>query len=244
MLLVVACAQPSVEWIEGPTGENGQASQTLVLRNMPKGGRVWFQEIFDNHKITAGPVDQIHHYQGTSFYLDIPQSGTLTLNYEGRPLPRHSWAPEGFVLQVMGKASKFLPVDYKFLERSGSPINASWFAASYEPGVADIIPRPWRVEPWSEPVFEDEECYIYYDNLIPDGSYTLILDDKGEAHIDPHDADGEYYAQVTLSKLPEGTRNLTISDWPTLGLRGFMLDVVRDFRSKEEVYKILDIMAE
>ena len=61
MLLVAACAQPSVEWIEGPTGENGRASQTLVLKNMPKGGRVWFQELFDNHDLTGGPVDQIHH---------------------------------------------------------------------------------------------------------------------------------------------------------------------------------------
>jgi hexosaminidase len=234
MLLVVACAQPSVEWIEGPTGENGQASQTLVLRNMPKGGRVWFQEIFDNHKITAGPVDQIHHYQGTSFYLDIPQSGTLTLNYEGRPLPRHSWAPEGFVLQVMGKASKFLPVDYKFLERSGSPINASWFAASYEPGVADIIPRPKRIYQPGEAQAED---------MHPKGWYRITFGSNGEAQVESQDEAGAVYARATLAKLPKDTKDIVIEDWPVLGLRGFMLDVVRDFRTKEEVFKVLDIMA-
>ena len=234
MLLVVACAQPSVEWIEGPTGENGQASQTLVLRNMPKGGRLWFQEIFDNHKITAGPVDQIHHYQGTSFYLDIPQSGTLTLNYEGRPLPRHSWAPEGFVLQVMGKASKFLPVDYKFLERSGSPINASWFAASYEPGVADIIPRPKRIYEPGEAQAEDTH---------PKGWYRITFGSNGEAQVESQDEAGAVYAQATLAKLPKDTKDIVIEDWPVLGLRGFMLDVVRDFRTKEEVFKVLDIMA-
>ena len=234
MLLVAACAQPSVEWIEGPTGENGRASQTLVLKNMPKGGRVWFQELFDNHEITAGPVDQIHHYQGTSFYLDIPQSGTLTLSYEGRPLPRHSWAPEGFVLQVMGKASQFLPVDYKFLERSGSPINASWFAASYEPGVADIIPRPKRICEPGEASAED---------VHPKGWYRITFDSNGEAQVESKDEAGAVYAQVTLAKLPKETKDLVIEDWPVLGLRGFMLDVVRDFRTKEEVFKVLDIMA-
>ena len=234
MLLVAACTQPSVEWIEGPTGENGRASQTLVLKNMPKGGRVWFQELFDNHEVTGGPVEEIHHYQGTSFYLDIPQSGTLTLSYEGRPLPRHSWAPEGFVLQVMGKASKFLPVAYKFLERSGSPINASWFAASYEPGVADIIPRPKRI-------YEPGEASA--EEVHPEGWYRITFDSEGKAQVESQDEAGAVYAQETLAKLPKDTKDIVIEDWPVLGLRGFMLDVVRDFRTKEEVFKVLDIMA-
>jgi hexosaminidase len=234
MLLVAACAQPSVEWIEGPTGENGRASQTLVLKNMPKGGRVWFQELFDNHDLTGGPVDQIHHYQGTSFYLDIPQSGTLTIPYEGRPLPRRSWAPEGFVLQVMGKASKFLPVEYKFLEHEGSPINASWFAASYVPGPADILPRPKRIYEPGEASAEEAH---------PKGWYRITLDSDGKAQVESQDEAGAVYAQATLAKLPKDTKDLVIEDWPVLGLRGFMLDVVRDFRSKEEVFKVLDIMA-
>ncbi len=201
---------------------------------MPKGGRVWFQELFDNHEVTGGPVEQIHHYQGTSFYLDIPQSGTLTLSYEGRPLPRHSWAPEGFVLQVMGKASKFLPVDYKFLERSGSPINASWFAASYEPGVADIIPRPKRI-------YEPGEASA--EEVHPEGWYRITFDSEGKAQVESQDEAGAVYAQETLAKLPKDTKDIVIEDWPVLGLRGFMLDVVRDFRTKEEVFKVLDIMA-
>ena len=244
--LVCSCSttgEPSAQWIEGPVTENGRAQHTLILNNMPKGGRVWFQQLYDGFEVTGGPVKEITHFQGTSSYIDLPESGTLTITYLARPLPRHSWAPEGFVLQVKGREDQPFPVTYTFLEHPSTPVDSSLFAATYEPGPTDIIPRPWRVEPWSEPVVEDEECYIYYDNLIPDGSYTLILDDKGEAHIDPHDADGEYYAQVTLSKLPEGIKNLRIDDQPALKLRGFMLDVVRDFRTKEEVFKVLDIMA-
>ena len=59
LLLVAACAQPSVEWVEGPTGENGRASQTLVLKNMPKGGRVWFQELFDNSKADVVAIKDV-----------------------------------------------------------------------------------------------------------------------------------------------------------------------------------------
>ena len=242
--LVCSCStgEPSAQWMEGPVTENGRAQHTLILNNMPKGGRVWFQELYDSYEVTGGPVKEITHYQGTSSYIDIPEKGTLTITYLARPLPRHSWAPEGFVLQVKGQEDKPFPVSYTFLEHPATPVDSSLFAATYEPGAADIIPRPQNVHPWSKPAgAKDEECKTNV--LLFDGHYFITLDDKGEAHVEARDADGEYYAQVTLSKLPEGTRNLTISDWPTLGLRGFMLDVVRDFRTKEEVFKILDIMA-
>ena len=243
--LVCSCSttgEPSAQWIEGPVTENGRAQHTLILNNMPKGGRVWFQELYDSYEVTGGPVKEITHYQGTSSYIDIPKSGTLTITYLARPLPRHSWAPEGFVLQVKGREDKPFPVTYTFLEHPSTPVDSNLFAATYEPGPTDIIPRPQTVLPWSKPAApEDEGCQI--DIHINDGTYSITLDDKGEAHVEASDADGEYYAQVTLSKLPEGTKNLVISDWPALGLRGFMLDVVRDFRTKEEVFKVLDIMA-
>ena len=241
--LVASCSgEPSAQWIEGPVMDNGRAQHTLILNNMPKGGRVWFQELYDSYEVTGGPVKEIAHYQGTSSYIDIPKSGTLTITYLARPLPRHSWAPEGFVLQVKDREDKPFPVTYTFLEHPVTPVDSSLFAATYEPGPTDIIPRPKSVEAWFEPVVEDVECCVY-DNILPEGSYDLILDDKGEAHIESRDADGKYYAQVTMSKLPEGTKNLKITDQPALKLRGFMLDVVRDFRTKEEVFKILDILA-
>ena len=243
--LVCSCStagEPSAQWIEGPVTENGRAQHTLILNNMPKGGRVWFQQLYDGFEVTGGPVKEITHFQGTSSYIDVPESGTLTITYLARPLPRHSWAPEGFVLQVKGQEDQPFPVSYTFLEHPSTPVDSSLFAATYEPGPADIIPRPQNIHPWSKPAApEDEACKIYIH--INDGSYSIALDDKGEAHVEASDADGEYYAQVTLSKLPEGTKNLVINDFPILSLRGFMLDVVRDFRTKEEVFKILDIMA-
>ena len=231
LLLALSCGEngaPSVEWMEGPAGENGRASHTLVLHNMPEGGRVWFQELYDEHQVTDGPVDQIHHYQGTSFYLDIPESGTLTIPYISRALPRHSWAPEGFVLQVMGRVAQVLPIRYKFLEHPGTPIDARWFAAGYEPGPTDILPR---IKGGKDKLSR------------PQGWYQIDFDAEGKSSIQSQDEDGAFYARVTLDKLPQGLKNCSLQDYPDLGLRGLMLDVVRDFRSKEEVFKVLDIMA-
>lgn len=223
------CSQPSAEWTEGPVGENGRAQHTLVLHNMPSGARVWFQELFDNYEITGGPVQEIKHFQGTSRYFDIPRGGTITITYLGRPLPRHSWAPEGFMLQQKGKADKSIPVEYHFLDRKGTPIDSSLFAATYEPVPTDIIPQ-----------VKGRACE---GETHPEGWYRISFGQDGEPAVVADDQDGAFYAQVTLKKLPEGISSTVIEDWPDLGLRGFMLDVVRDFRSKEEVFKVLDIMA-
>ena len=245
--VLAACngGQPSAEWIEGPAGENGRAQHTLILHNMPKGGRVWFQELYDSYEVTGGPVKEITHFQGTSSYIDIPKSGNLTITYLSRPLPRHSWAPEGFMLQVKGKEDQPFPVTYTFLEHQATPVDSSLFAATYEPKATDIIPRIQMVTeyvPSKFPLKKDIEKGLWK-ALAPEGAYNIFWDAEGKAKVESRDDDGAYYAQVTLSKLPEGLKNVAIMDWPALPLRGFMLDVVRDFRTKEEVFKILDIMA-
>ena len=231
-LASVSCT-PSVEWVEGPTGEDGRAAHSFVFKNIPAGSRVWFQELYDNHAIMAGPIAEIKHFQGTSFYFDVPEGAgkTFTIAYSGRPLPRHSWAPEGFVLQLKGRDDRPLPVSYQFLARESSAPDASWFAASYEPSATDIIPAVKVVGAEGGP------------SVHPAGWYKISLDAKGAATVESDDEDGAFYAKVTLSKLPEGMKDVVIEDWPDLRLRGFMLDVVRDFRSKEDVFKVLDIMA-
>ena len=231
-LASVSCT-PSVEWVEGPTGEDGRAAHSFVFKNIPAGSRVWFQELYDNHAITAGPIAEIKHFQGTSFFFDVPEGAgkTFTIAYSGRPLPRHSWAPEGFVLQMKEREDRPLPVSYQFLAHESSEPDASWFAASYEPSVTDIIPAVKSVGGDGGP------------SIHPAGWYKISLDAAGAAAVESADEDGAYYAQVTLGKLPEGTKDVVIEDWPDLRFRGFMLDVVRDFRCKEDVFKVLDIMA-
>ena len=232
LLLTASCSRiPSVEWTEGAKQDDGRALHTLVLNNMPKGSRVWFQELFDGKTYVEGP--EMHHYQGTSWYIDIPKSGTITLKYYGRPLPRRSWAPEGFVLQQKGKPDMPMEVTYHFLELPEKEVVNDACDDEVLPG--DIIPQLKRIQYGTEPMAATE--------MHPAGWYRITIGEEGEPQIEADDDDGLFYAQITLSKLSQPLQPMTIEDWPDYPYRGFMLDVVRDFRSVDEVLQILDLMA-
>ena len=231
-IIASACSRiPSAEWIEGAKQDNGQALHTLVLRNMPKGSRVWFQELFDGKTFVEGP--EMHHYQGTSWYIDIVTGGTVTLKYYGRPLPRRSWAPEGFILQQKGKPDLPMEVTYQFLALTEKEDTS--YTCNVEVQPSDIIPRIKRIQYGTEPM-EAIETY-------PAGWYRITIGEEGEPKVESDDEDGAFNAQITLSKLPRPLQPMTIEDWPDYPYRGFMLDVVRDFRSVDEVLQILDLMA-
>jgi len=206
---------------------------TLVLHDVPEGSRVWFQELFDGKIFVEGP--KMNHYQGTSWYIDIPYSGTVTLKYYGRPLPRHSWAPEAFVLQQKGRPDLPMEVQYHFVERPKKEKDEESFTCDYEVQSADIIPQVKRVQYGTEPM-ERAETH-------PNGWYRITIDAKGEPNVEFDDEDGAFYAQTTLAKLPRPLQPMTIEDWPDFTYRGFMLDVVRDFRTVDEVLEIIDLMA-
>ncbi len=234
LMLMAACSRtPFAEWTEGPTEADGRALHTLTLNNMPQGSRVWFQELFDGKTFVEGP--EMHHYQGTSWYIDIPTGGTVTLKYYGRPLPRRSWAPEGFVLQQKGKPDTPFEVHYYFLELPENEDSESDFVCNYDVCPADIIPQVKRIQYGTETMEEVE-------NQI-EGWYRITIGEDGEPKVQAGDEDGAFYAQTTLAKLPRPLEPMTIEDWPDYQYRGFMLDVVRDFRSVDEVLQILDLMA-
>ena len=232
LLLAVACTRvPTAVWTEGTSQDDGRALHTLVLNDVPKDSRVWFQELFDGKTFVEGPV--MHHYQGTTWYIDIPKSGIVTLKYYGRPLPRHSWAPAGFILQQRGKQDQPMEVTYHFLEMPKTEV--SNFACTDEVRSGDIIPQLKRIYYGSEPMEASE--------IHPAGWYRIMIGEGEGPQIEADDEYGAFYAQTTLSKLPHPLQPMTIEDWPDYQYRGFMLDVVRDFRSVDEVLKILDLMA-
>ena len=247
LLLATACSHtPSAEWTEGTAEADGRAMHTLVLHDMPEDSRVWFQELFDGKTIVEGPA--INHYQGTSWYIDIPHSGTITLKYCGRPLPRHSWAPEAFVLQQKGKPDLPMEVQYHFVEFPKTENKEETFAGNDEVQPADIIPQVKRekygvdipvVETFPETSPKTETPQIIH----PAGWYRITIGEDGVPKMESDDEDGAFYAQTTLAKLPRPLQPMTIEDWPDFSYRGFMLDVVRDFRTVDEVLEIIDLMA-
>ena len=234
ILLTAACNRlPTAEWTEGTKQDDGRALHTLVLRNMPENARVWFQELFDGKTMVEGP--KMQHYQGTSWYIDIPNRGTVKLKYYGRPLPRYSWAPVGFVLQQKGKPDTPMEVTYHFLEQPENKASDNDSTNNYEVQYADIIPQVKRIQYGSKPIEATETHRA--------GWYRITIGEEGETKVDADDEDGAFYAQITLNKLPPPLRPMTIEDWPDMPYRGFMLDVVRDFRTVDEVLQIIDLMA-
>ena len=245
LLLTASCGHlPSVDWTEGPAEPDGRALHTLVLHDVPKGSRVWFQELFDGKTSVVGPT--MNHYQGTSWYIDIPESGTVTLKYYGRPLPRHSWAPEAFVLQQKGRPDLPMEVEYHFLKLPEKQDSMDWSSNQYEVQPADIIPQVKQVnyldstvETFPETSPKTETPPIVH----PAGWYRIKIGEDGVPKVESNDEAGAFYAQVTLEKLPQPLQPMTIEDWPDYAYRGFMLDVVRDFRTVDEVLEIIDLMA-
>jgi hexosaminidase len=232
LLLSIACSRvPTAEWTEGAKQGDGRTLHTLTLHDVPEGSRVWFQELFDGKTFVEGP--EMHHYQGTSWYIDIPTNGNVTLKYYGRPLPRRSWAPKGFILQQKGKPDLPMEVTYNFLDLPEK--EAANFTCNYEVQPADIIPQVKRIQYGTDPM-ETSETH-------PAGWYRITIREEGEPQIEADDEEGAFYAKTTLSKLSEPLQPMTIEDWPDYQYRGFMLDVVRDFRSVDEILQILDLMA-
>ena len=223
IITMIACNHiPSAEWTEGAKEENGSALNTLVLRNMPQGSRVWFQELYDGKTIVEGP--KMNHFQGTAWYIDIPTSGTVTVKYYGRPLPRHSWAPESFILQQKGKKDIPMKVKYNFLDFEKVEKD---YSSDYEVQPTDIIPQIKNTMAETRPA----------------GWYRITIDEDGNQLLEYYDEDGEFNAKTTLDKLPNPLQPMTLEDWPDYQYRGFMLDVARDFRSVDEVLQVLDLMA-
>ena len=241
IVLAISCGKaPAAIWTEGPAGEDGKAVHTLELQNIPAGARIWFQEFYDKHTSVEGP--QIQHYQGTSFYVDVPEAGNLTLRYSGRPLTRRSWAPEGFAIQQKGKEDRMMEVKYNFLEHPAVETDASW----YEPvpvSAGDIIPALKNVEVEEgepQPITNIEEVKINAEK--PEGWYRIEVED-GKMRVEWVTEAGLHNARATVSRLGNTLPEMEIEDWPDFSYRGFMLDVVRDFRPAAEVKKVLDILA-
>jgi hexosaminidase len=128
-----------------------------------------------------------------------------------------------------------MEVRYHFLEHPQAEKDKGCFAGNYELQPADIIPQVKQVCYGTE-TLEPLETH-------PVGWYRITIVEDGEPKVDADDADGAFYAQITLSKLPRPLPPMTIEDWPDYAYRGFMLDVVRDFRTVDEVLEIIDMMA-
>ena len=137
-----------------------------------------------------------------------------------------------------------MEVEYVFLP--AEPVHTF----DYKPAdltVFDMIPRLKKVEFLEGTTsFGDNDIPVFQVEDKPHGWYRIRLD--GSSRIEFADEDGAYYASVTLANIKRNAKENTIpsaiiEDWPDLPYRGIMLDVSRNFTTKENLLKLIDILA-
>jgi len=249
-LFALACAKPCrVVWTEGTTDpETGKTVHTMEIQNPPKGTdwTLWFSQFRTPVSILEG-AGRIDHLGGT-LYRVVPEADpggkALVLRYEARALVNQCRAPEGFYLEKKGKKPVAVEAEYVFLP--AEPVHTfDWTPADLT--VFDMVPRLKKVDLREGTTqFDDEDISVFPVEGQRPGWYRITLD--GSPKIEFADMDGAYYASVTLNNLkrnaPDGTvPNAVIEDWPDLPYRGLMLDVSRNFTTKENLMKLMDILA-
>lgn len=258
-LLAMACVcscKPSVTFTEGPADpETGKCTYTITVDNPPKGNdwTIWFSCFRTRPQILEGSNATIEHLFGTLH--KITPTGDcgdkVVINFLTSPLRRQSWAPETFTLDVPGKDPVKLEAKYIFQE----PKEVMEFTyETVELNEFDIVPRPKNITKLEGKsalgiLSTDEILEKWQASAVPGkpaGWYSLTIQD-GNVEIGAADGDGAFYAAVTLNKILRNAggevSNVTIEDWPDLPHRGLMLDVARNFTKKDDMLKLIDVLA-
>ena len=249
LVFVVAscCNKPSIVWIEGEKdAETGRATHVITVVNAPE-GTDWTLWLTSNHIDSrevegAEGVIELHHgclYKMTPL---VRKGKDLVVKYTDRPLQRHCWAPEGFALEHDGKVVA-LDVKYEFLPSESIP-DFPYNQVDVE--VWDIIPSLKSVTPGEGVTVVEEMPEVEFVDSQKAGWYRIVLD--GTCKVQAADEDGAWYAEVTLDNLKRNAGgselpDMVIEDWPDFGYRGFMLDISRNFTSKENILKFIDLLA-
>jgi N-acetyl-beta-hexosaminidase len=151
-------------------------------------------------------------------------------------------APEGFYLQKKGKKPVAVDADYAF--QPAEPVKLfDWTPVATD--VFDMVPRLKKVEKAEGTTVIPADVKPEIVEGKPSGWYRITLD--GAVKVEASDEDGAHYAAVTIDNLKRNAGgatvpNAVIEDWPDLGYRGIMLDVSRDFTSKDNLLKLIDIL--
>jgi len=249
-LIALTCAKPCrIVWTEGPTDpETGKTVHTMTIQNPPAGTdwTIWFSQFRTPVTMQEGAKAEILHHGGT-LYRVAPTADAggkeMVLAYEARALVNQCRAPEGFYLQKKG--TKPVPVEVEYVFLPAEPVHTFDYTA-VELSVYDMIPRLKKVD-FAEgtTAVPDDVPVKYVEGKLP-GWYRITFD--GEAAIEAADGDGAYYASVTLDNLRRNAGhhpvpNAVVEDWPDLPYRGIMLDVSRNFTTKENLLKLIDLLA-
>lgn len=249
MLFSAGCADKvSIVWTEGETDpDTREVVHTLTVKNAPEGTdwSIWFTSnhiyIGDDLEGAEGSIS-LHHGCWYKMTPKEREGKDLVLKYTDRPLQRHCWAPEGFVLEHGGKTVA-LDAEYVFLPSERIP---DFAYNQVETHVWDMIPSLKNVAVSEGTTRLDTVPAAQIVPADKAGWYRITLD--GTCKVEAADEDGAWYARVTLDNLKRNAGgneipNMVIEDWPDMGYRGFMLDISRNFTTKDNILRFIDLLA-
>lgn len=116
-------------------------------------------------------------------------------------------------------------------------------AATCSLAAQNIIPLPARTVKGKKLVAKTQPTLLPFNDTLPSEGYKLIIGEYG-TFIEPADSAGLFYAQVTLSQLPDTLTQVVITDFPRLPYRGMMIDVSRHFFPISFLKKQIQAMAQ
>ena len=249
--------QTKVTWHEGTPIDKRNSLFKMDVANPPAGTDwfIWFSQFRTAIKMKEGSQGHIEHVSGTLYRIvpDVDTNGeTLHLEYVTKPIVNQCRAPEAFFLVregfptvKIGNESVYLPAEPKH----------SFTYNPVELKVTDMIPRLKSVKPWgfridapqpTTTIPSDFTSIAYVPGHQP-GWYEITLQ-RNRADLKAADFDAAYWAKNTLDKLRENAggkevQTMVIEDWPDLQHRGIMLDISRNFTTKDNLLKLIEIMS-
>lgn len=256
-LIFASCSRDEsvcLNWTEGDTSD-GVTSYTITIQNarrLPRAWEIWFSQLPVEVTVSDDSQCEIEHIQANTYRIvpkDLERRDSLVVHYLSLPLKRNSWAPEGFTLRAGERCSELKTV-YSFRQGKSDAETAyvkNALRNFCEPALTDIIPAPKSVTLLNGKslIQEDALRYIEVEGKI-DGWYRISV--CGEASsIEYSGKAGRLYAKQTLSQLLSRSDgqlpNMVIEDYPDLQYRGLMIDVARNFTSKRDMLRLIDLAA-
>ena len=110
----------------------------------------------------------------------------------------------------------------------------------------NIVPEPKQVTVMKGGANLNAQIKTKYNKKLPREGYILTVNQK-KITIEYSDSAGLFYGRQTIERLQENKQSLpalSITDHPDLPHRGVMLDIARNFTPKEDILRLLDVMAE
>lgn len=255
ILILSACSNKSVivYWTEGET-VNGKSNYTIRIENarsLPKNWEIWFSQFPAELSVPEDSQCRIDHIQANTYRI-VPQgtgcSDAIVVNYMSEPLKRHSWAPEGFTLRADGVVSS---LNTKYCFRKEIPDGETIFENNagrnyYEPNLSDLIPAIKSISfLGGETIYDNITCKYSKVNGKKPGWYKIHI--QGHISIYYSDCEGYTYANQTLEQLVHRydghLQNMVVEDYPDLPYRGIMIDVARNFTTKSNLIRLIDLFA-